>query len=245
MISFGQDITSLRQAQERALQSERLAAIGQMVAGLAHESRNALQRSQACLDMLRWKVEDRPDAIDLINRLQAAQDHLHHLYEDVRGYAAPIQLERSVCNLHDVWREAWAHLEPTRALKKASLRELTGGVNLVVEADAFRLGQVFRNIFENALAACPTPAVVTIQADDVCLDGHPALRVSILDNGPGLTFEQRQKVFDPFFTTKTKGTGLGLSITRRIIDAHGGRLAVGEPRPGEPGAEFLIDLPRE
>ena len=95
ILKVGHDITFLKQAQERALQSERLAAIGQMVTGLAHESRNALQRSQACLEMLALAVRDRPEALDLIERLQKAQDHLHHLYEDVRGYAAPIKLDKS------------------------------------------------------------------------------------------------------------------------------------------------------
>ena len=94
ILSVGHDITFLKQAQERALQSERLAAIGEMVTGLAHESRNALQRCQACLEMLALAVRDRPEALDLIDRLQKAQDHLHHLYEDVRGYAAPIKLEK-------------------------------------------------------------------------------------------------------------------------------------------------------
>ena len=94
ILKIGQDITFLKQAQERALQAERLAAIGQVVAGLAHESRNALQRSQACLEMLALTVRDRPEALDLIERLQQAQDHLHTLYEDVRSYAAPIKLDK-------------------------------------------------------------------------------------------------------------------------------------------------------
>src|SRR5262245_25588308 len=99
LLKVGQDITYVKQGQERALQAERLAAIGQMVAGLAHESRNALQRAQACLEMLALAVRDRPEALDLIARLQNAQDHLHHLYEDVRSYAAPITLERRPCDL--------------------------------------------------------------------------------------------------------------------------------------------------
>ena len=108
ILKIGLDITCLREVQERALQSERLAAIGQVVTGLAHESRNALQRSQACLEMLALAVSDRPKALDLIKRLQDAQDHLHTLYEDVRGFAAPINLEKKPCDLQEVWREAWA-----------------------------------------------------------------------------------------------------------------------------------------
>ena len=90
VIGIGLDITNLKTAQQRALQAERLAAIGEMVAGLVHESRNALHRGQVCLEMLALEVEDRPEALNLIARLQRAQDDLYRLFEDVRSYAAPI-----------------------------------------------------------------------------------------------------------------------------------------------------------
>jgi hypothetical protein len=77
-----------------------------MVAGLAHESRNALQYSQACLEMLVLNGRDRPEALELIARLQRAQDDLHHLYEDLRGYAAPIKLAKVPGDLTQVWRES-------------------------------------------------------------------------------------------------------------------------------------------
>jgi PAS domain S-box-containing protein len=243
VLAIGQDITDLREAQERALRTERLAAIGQMVAGLAHESRNALQRSQACLEMLALHVRDRPKALGLIARLQGAQDHLHHLYEDVRGYAAPIRLERRDCDLSEIWREAWAHLEPQRSGRSASLREGGGDEpDLRCAVDPFRLGQVFHNILENALAACPDPVEVEIRCARAEVDGLPALRVAVRDNGPGLGPEDRQRIFEPFYTTKTKGTGLGMAIARRIVEAHGGRIAAGEG-PAR-GAEIVITLPR-
>src|SRR5262249_54555162 len=93
VLLVGQDITKLKEAQEEALKATRLAAIGQMTAGLAHESRNALQLIQASLEMLALEVEDRPEAMELVESIQAAEDRLHRLFEDVRGYAAPIQLE--------------------------------------------------------------------------------------------------------------------------------------------------------
>jgi PAS domain S-box-containing protein len=242
ILNVGHDITYLKQAQERALQAERLAAIGQVVAGLAHESRNALQRSQACLEMLTLCVRDRPEALQLIARLQQAQDHLHHLYEDVRSYAAPIKLEKAPCDLAALWREAWAHLEPARRAKEAVLREVSDGVELRCLADPFRLEQVFRNILDNSLAACPTPALVEIRVEPAQLQGQPSLRVTVSDNGPGIAPRARHKVFDPFFTTKVKGTGLGMAIAKRIIDAHAGLIAVEES--DGPGAVVQITLPR-
>jgi signal transduction histidine kinase len=235
---------ALKQAQQRAMQAERLAAIGQVVAGLAHESRNALQRSQARLEMLALTVRDRPEALDLIARLQKAQDHLHLLYEDVRAYAAPIVLDRRPCDLTAVWREAWAHLEAAGKEKDAILRETAPGVNVHYVADAFRLGQVFHNLFDNALAAGRPPVEVEIHAEAADLEGQPAVRLFVCDNGPGLDPQQRQKVFDPFFTTKTKGTGLGMAIAKRIVEAHGGQIAVGDGAGEAPGAVFIVTLPR-
>jgi signal transduction histidine kinase len=235
--------SQLKQAQEQALQSARLAAIGQMMTGLAHESGNALARSQACLEMLALEVQDRPEALDLIQRVQKAQDHLRQLYEEVRGYAAPLRLEREVWDVSGVWRQAWANLAVQRQGRDAELREQTAGVDLRCPVDHFRLEQVFRNMFENSLAACRGPVRLTVACAGAELAGRPALRVAVRDNGPGLSPEQRQRIFDPFFTTKTKGTGLGMAIAKRITDAHGGQIAVGNA--AGPGAEILITLPRD
>ena len=242
VLAIGHDITELRAAQQRALQAERLAAIGEMMAVLTHESRNALHRGQVCLEMLALEVEDRPEALRLIARLQQAQDDLHTLYEDVRDYAAPIHLERRVCDLAETWRTAWAHLAPLREGREAVLREESGGLDLHGAVDPSRLEQVFRNLLENSLAACRDPVEITIRCTPAEIDGHPALRVAVRDHGPGLGPEQRQRLFEPFFTTKTKGTGLGMAIAKRIVEAHGGRIAVGED--GGPGAEIILTLPR-
>jgi two-component system sensor kinase FixL len=242
LLAVGQDITDLKQAQERALQAERLAAIGQMVAGLAHESRNALQRIQACLEMLALRVRDRPEAIDLIGRIQQAQDHIHLLYEDVRAYSAPIVLDRCACDLAQVWREAWSDLEIPRRGRDAAIREEVDGPGARCVVDPFRMGQVFRNILDNALAACPDPVEVTVRCTACEIEGRPGLRVAVRDNGPGLGPEQRRQVFEPFYTTKTKGTGLGMAIARRVVEAHGGQIAVAEGVSR--GAEVVIVLER-
>jgi PAS domain S-box-containing protein len=236
------DITERREAQSRALQAERLAAIGEMVTGLAHESRNALQRGQACLEMLVLEMPDRQRVKDLVARLQKALDDLKCLYEDVRDYAAPIQLRPRRSDLALVWRSVWKDLEPARKGRRAVLRETGRAAETFALVDPFRIGQVFRNLMENALAACPDPVEIAIGCTPDELDGHPALRISVRDDGPGLTPEQRQRVFQAFYTTKTKGTGLGLAICRRILEAHQGRISLGDD-PGQ-GAEFILVLPR-
>jgi hypothetical protein len=219
-----------------------LAAIGQMVAGLAHESGNALARSQTCLEMLAMEVEGRPEALDLIGRIQKAQNHLQQLYEEIRNYAAPLKLERAPRSVRSIWRQAWANLAGPRQGRTATLREKCDYIDPYCLVDSFRLEQVFRNILDNALAACPDPVEILVACSTAWLDGQPALRIAVRDNGPGLTAEQRQRIFEPFFTTKTKGTGLGMAIARRILEAHGGRIAVGTPVG--PGAEIQLLLPR-
>ena len=104
------DITVRQETEEKLRQAERLAAIGEMIAGLAHESRNALQQSQACLELLALKVDHWPDIADLVADVQKAQDHLHYLYEEVRGYAAPIKLHQERVDLGQLLRETWEQL---------------------------------------------------------------------------------------------------------------------------------------
>lgn len=237
------DITPLKEAQRRAVQAERLAAIGQLAAGLAHEGRNALQRSQIALELLTRQLGDQPEALDLVACIQQAQDDLHRLFEQVRGYgyAGPIVLDRRSCRISDLLREAWARLAPSRTGRDALLRD-RGDPDLACSGDAFQLIQVFRNILDNALAATHDPGVIDVEWAETNAAGQPAVGIVIRDNGPGLTPEQRCNLFEPFYTTKTQGTGLGMAIAKRIIDAHEGVIAAGTDNGG--GATILITLPR-
>jgi two-component system sensor kinase FixL len=242
LLAVGQDITERRQAQDRALQAERLAAIGQMMAGLTHESRNALQRSKAFLELLADEVADRPEALELIAGANRAQDYLHRLYEEVRGYAAPIIIESRPCNLLEILRETWASLSVNRQHRGIVLHEEIADADPCIHGDPFALGQVIRNILENAIAACAESGAIQVRLSDADLDGQPAARLSIHDSGPGLNEEQRRRIFEPFYTTKTRGTGLGMAIARRIVESHGGRISVGHSSAS--GAEVILELPR-
>jgi signal transduction histidine kinase len=212
-----------------------------MITGLAHESRNALQRIQSCSEMLELEVENNEEAIRLLHRLQRAQDDLRRLLDEVRSFAAPVQLERSTCDMAGAWREAWQLLETPRRGRDAVLAENADVGDLRVYADRFRMVQLFRNLLENSLAACADPVRIRVHCREVAHDQRPALEISVRDNGPGLSPDIRQNVFEPFFTTKTKGTGLGMAIARQIVDAHGGAIRLGTAGDG---AEFLITLPR-
>lgn len=235
-------IVRLQRAEERARQSERLATIGEMIAGLAHESRNALQRIQACAETLELEVEDRPAARELVRRIINAEEHLHRLYDEVRNYASPIQLDIDQESLCAIWREAWQLLAAQRQGRDTRLVESTNQLDLHCRVDRFRLVQVLRNVLENALAACDDPVKIEVVCRETELAGGAAIEVSVRDNGPGLKPQQQERIFQPFFTTRAKGTGLGMSIAQRIVDAHGGTIAAQNAPDG--GAEIVITLPR-
>lgn len=232
---------ALQHAHARMLQSERLAAIGQMMAGLVHESRNALQRSEACLEMLSLNLEGQPDSLDLVARVQKAQKKLHQLFEEVRNYAAPIKLQRADHDLRDVLEETWDNLIWARQGRTVSFNLPRSDVSPRCSVDASRLEQVFRNILENSLAACADPVCINVTWKPTTLKGRAAWQLSIADNGPGLNLEQRQKIFEPFYTTKSGGTGLGMAISQRIIEEHEGTISVSDSP--QQGTEIVITLP--
>ena len=211
--------------------------------GLIHESRNALQRSKACLEMLALEVQDRADALDLVTRAQRAQEYLQQLYEEVREYAAPIKLQREPCNVAEVWRETWGHLAHLLEGTQLKLQEQLELNECVCDVDRFAVGQVFRNILENAIAASPPAGQITISCRETQVHGKRAIGIAFCDQGPGLTAEQQKRIFEPFFTTKTKGTGLGMAIAQRIVQSHGGTIRLG--RADRAGAEIIVVLPRD
>jgi signal transduction histidine kinase len=241
VLLLGHDITELAEAQRQALQAERLAAIGQVTASLAHESRNAVQRTQACLERLSWRLKD-PGELDLVARARAAQHELTRFFDEIRTYAAPLRLDVSACSLADAWREAWQQVLAVHPQRAAALYEACEGADLCCRADCFRMVQVFRNIFDNSLAACTDPMRVEVVAEEVVWNGGPALRLVVRDNGPGLGPGPHERLFEPFVTTRPHGSGLGLAIARRLIAAHGGAIAAGNGPGG--GAEIAITLPR-
>lgn len=232
------DVTELNQAQQRLLQSERLAGIGQMVTALTHESRNTLQRIMANVEMLLIDVGEDSNTSRGLQKIASACDELHLLHEEVRDYAAPIRLSQETCHPGEVASNVWRELDDVHRGRDAELQVELAATRPVCQADLRRLAQVFRNLFENSLAACSDPVRITVRCEDRAPD---SIQIRVDDNGPGFSEEARQSAFDAFFTTKSLGTGLGLAIVQRIIERHGGRIMLGAPSAG---AEVVITLPR-
>jgi PAS domain S-box-containing protein len=239
---FVHDITDLRQAQNQLIESERLAALGEAMAGLAHESRNALQRIQVTAELLQDLMEDDTEATHYLDVIKRAQNDLQRLFQEVREYAAPIQLAYERVELDGVMQSAWSELAAERGNRVVHFDEQNECKDLHVDVDPFALRQVFRNILENSLAACTDPVEIRVNYLPDRLNDQDALAVRIRDNGAGLSAEECRRAFDSFYTTKTKGTGLGLAISKRIVEAHEGQIAANPDC--QDGAEFLVTLPR-
>jgi signal transduction histidine kinase len=231
------------ESQMQLRQSERLASIGQMVTGLAHESRNLLQRSHACLETLILDIEDRPEALKLAHRIEAALDHLHVLYEEVRNFAAPIVLELEQVDLARALMTAWQHLESYGEGHSVKIHagDFASGI-WTVRGDRSRIDQIFTNVLQNAVDACRAANSDSITCAFRRLESDNGVEVVIEDTGCGISLESH-KALEPFVTTKPKGTGLGLAITKRILDAHGGSIRL-ENAPTR-GARVTITLPTD
>ena len=161
------------------------------------------------------------------------------MYDELREFAAPIQLHCENCQLDglisSVWDDMAVHpLHRDATLKLSSHRCMT-------YVDRMRIGQVFRNLFENTLSACTPPIELDVHCKCGQWRGRKMVRVTITDNGPGFSPQQREQAFEPFYTTKCEGTGLGLAISRRIVDLHDGRISI--QSSSTQGAEIEILLP--
>jgi signal transduction histidine kinase len=232
-------IHNLREARNKLIQAERLAAIGLMVSGIAHESRNFLQKISASVETLQaLPCNADPDVLAELNVIARSSEGLKRLLDDLREYAAPIQLDRSRRDLAAIWRAAWTSAAAAHPEAEAMLSEDPQVKNCWSSVDGFRMEQVFRNLFENAIVAGSGPLRVTVCTSD----GAPkSLKITVSDNGSGLAVTPPSRVFEPFFTTKSRGTGLGLSIVRRIVEAHGGTITA--RNLPERGAAFDLEIP--
>lgn len=213
----------LQIAQGRLVQRERLAAIGQMVTGLAHESRNAFQRCHACLAELSLDLSGMPESLRLVQKVQKALDDLNRLLEEVRSYAAPIIPEIRDVDIAALVRESWQQAGESHALMPEFRLIAPDDLPVSIRIDGDRIRQVLINIFENAIIACPLEGIVEVSLQWNA-SSPERIAISVEDNGPGVPENDRERIFEPFFTTRTKGTGLGLAICRRIVESHDGTI---------------------
>ncbi len=224
----------LAERQQRLVHNERMAAIGQLAAGVAHELNNPIGIIRGYLKTM--SADDDPETLGEELRIldeEAAQ--CQRIAEDLLAYARPLELRVEAVEVEELLAETLRRFKETPAARDAVLE--LGAEPAKLSVDAARLRQVVLNLVQNAVQASAPRARVTVTGRR---DGDDYL-IEVADEGPGVPAEDRGHVFEPFYTRRPGGTGLGLSVCLGIARAHGGTVTV-EPRDGA-GAVFRVRLP--
>jgi len=234
------DISERTRLEAELRQRETLAAMGSLVAGVAHEVRNPLFSLSAALDAMEVSSGLPGEDDELRSLLRPQVRRLSNLMEDLLDYGRPPRLRRVRGGITDPVRRAVRSCERLAAQAQVSVRlELHGGLP-ELDLDVGRIEQVFENLVANAVQLSPQGSTVRVTARPV--EGpRPGVSVTVADEGPGLAPADLERVFEPFFSLRSGGTGLGLPIAHRFVEAHGGSLSVAN-RP-EGGALFTVFLP--
>lgn len=229
---------SLQEAEEAVRRSDRLAALGQLAAGLAHELRNPLGTIRASAEMLTRSVAAENEvAREMAGFISSEVDRTNSLVTRFLDFVRPLQLRLAPADLAQVLDRAVAMVE-----REAAARQVTVYKNYSPDVPPFPLDaelmeRVFYNLLINAAQATSPGGAVTVKARVV---GDNA-EVSVIDRGHGIDPKLIETIFNPFFTTKPDGVGLGLAIVSKIVDQHGGKIAI-ESEPGK-GSVFRVYLP--
>ncbi|OLC09645.1 MAG: hypothetical protein AUH41_04625 [Gemmatimonadetes bacterium 13_1_40CM_66_11] len=239
-----EDVTEQQALETQLVQSEKLAAVGQLVSGVAHELNNPLTSIAGLSEFLLEQKELGKKDRGHLQVIQEQAERAGRIVRNLLTFARKGSAERVRVDLNDVIRRTLSLTSYDLKLKDISVeRELSGALPDVF-GDRHGLQQVVLNLLTNAAhAVAENPRERSRQITvSTWFDGQVHLRVA--DTGPGIADEIVQSVFTPFFTTKEpgKGTGLGLSITYSIVESHGGQLVL-EPRSPRGGAAFRVDLP--
>jgi signal transduction histidine kinase len=226
----------LRGAQRDA-ESRRLAALGAITSGVAHEIKNPLNSIALRLELLRDRVgDDTPGAQEDLSVLTEEVTRLDRVVRTFLDFTKPVKLELHDIDVSEVVRGVFTLIEPQAQARSVTLQ--FEGVPVRVQADEPLLRQAILNLAQNALDAMPDGGVLKVT---VVRTGDGFCRMEISDTGAGISPEHRDQIFKLYFTTKTHGTGIGLAQVFRAIQLHGGAIRL-ESEPGQ-GAKFTIDLP--
>lgn len=236
-----QDLTPVKQMEERIRIADRLAGVGELAAGLAHEIRNPLASIAGSSQMLRDTPELQEDARMLLDIIERESIRLNGLITDFLAYTGPSLRNVGPVNMADLIGEVVDAVRAGEAREKGVEVEKLSLRNLFVDGDAEQLKQVLWNLVRNAVQATPPGGFVR-------LDLFPQLRhaeryavTTVSDTGKGIDPDITSKIFNPFFTTKEGGTGLGLAISQRIVQFHKGFIEA-RSQPGH-GSIFSVFLP--
>ncbi|MEO8844315.1 MAG: HAMP domain-containing sensor histidine kinase [Kofleriaceae bacterium] len=230
--SFNQMAANLAQEQSALVRSQKLASIGQVAAGVAHELNNPLSVIIGYTKILRSEA----GAADELRIIDDEARLCQRIVQELLDLARPHRLEIESVDLTQIAREAVERLQGAGALRDRSVRVIAKHP-VVVSADAGKLRQVIANVVVNAAEATEATGTITIDA----MATADLATLTVADNGPGIAPDVRDQMFEPFVTTKSHGTGLGLAIAQAIVDAHGGRISISSSP--ETGTLVALQLP--
>jgi len=238
-------IRRTRLLEAQAQMDDRLAYVGGLAAGLAHEIRNPLNVLSMNLQMLEEDVVARlgdgaADTRHYLSTLQGEIRRLGSLVDNFLSYARPVQPRFESRDLNEVIAATCLLVKPQFEARRIALRQELAPFLPAAEIDESQIRQALMNILMNAVQILAPGGTVLVQSG-VVPDG--GVQVSVADDGPGIAAADRQRIFEVFYSNRPGGTGLGLAIAARILHAHGGRILV-EDGPGGRGARFILRVPR-
>jgi len=233
------DLTELASLQKLMQLKENLAALGELSAGIAHEFKNALATISGYAQLIQSENPS-PEVADNADKILEQTRNITHVVTEFLRYARPLDISHEQVALSAIIERAVA--EVSEAFPLVRLR--AEGAFGEVAGDDGLIRQALLNLTRNAAEACgtaPNGGKVILRGEHFQRDGHTFQRITVFDNGPGITRDVHAKLFRPFFTTKPNGTGLGLAVVQKIVLQHGGQIEANN-RP-EGGAAFTVTLP--
>ena len=235
----------LRLRQRQMVQSEKLASLGTLLAGVAHELNNPLSNISTSAQILTEEIDnpDREFHATLVRQIEEQTDKARDIVKTLLEFSRTGKFMKQEINLQEVITAAIKLLRSE--IPSEITIELDIPDNFLVLVDKQRMQQVFLNLIKNAVDAFGNHGKIWISAQEFYCEGRKEIEILVSDNGPGIPPQAQEKIFDPFYTSKDvgKGSGLGLFIVHDIIESHGGTISV-DSRVGE-GTTFIIWLPGE
>ena len=224
---FNVDITALDLMQSRLRRAERLATLGQVAAGIAHEIRNPLVGIGSTTSLLLDDTDPadarRPDLAVILQETK----RLDRIVNQIIDYARPREIVAFAFDMAQLVQEVMKVLDEPLTRKQATIRLSAPDAPYTIQADRDQLKQVLLNVLQNAIEASPSGGTIAVTLVQQARGVEPGLEVTVADRGTGISPTHLPHVFEPFFTSgKPQGTGLGLAICRNILEAHGGEIAL-------------------
>jgi signal transduction histidine kinase len=245
---FFKDLTRVEQLEERERLRDRLAALGEMAAAIAHEVKNPLAGIEVMAGILKRQLADSEDAQSILGDIIKEAKMANAIVLEILDFVRPIRLQVERISVTDAIRDAVSMAEKHGPRGDVQVHVACDEELPSIQGDPHQLRQIFTNLLTNAYEALGGQGRVRISAMPLMEDGPaggepqgPMVQVEFMDNGPGIPPDVVDRIFSPFFTTKPQGSGLGLAIVRKIVDAHDGRIDVGMAEGG--GTRFRVTLP--